>query len=175
MDIEDFVNRCPSCLSNRPSQTHETMHSHDVPNGPCEEIGVDLFEHNGKKCLTIVDYFSKYSHLIPVKNIDAVHTINHLKDIFSIEGVPSELMSDNGPPFKSSEFAAFAQTGNFTHVTCSPNYAKSNGQIGRMTQTPKQMFSKCATGKKDWKQALLHLRATTLSNNLTSLAEILHQ
>ena len=84
------------------------MHSHDVPHGPWEKIGVDFFDYNGQKYLTTADYFSKYPHLVPVKNTNAVHTINHPKDIFSIEGVPSELMSDNGPPFHSSEFTAFA-------------------------------------------------------------------
>ena len=43
-DIEDFVNRCPSCLIDRPSQTHKTMHSHDVPNEPQEKIGKDFFD-----------------------------------------------------------------------------------------------------------------------------------
>ena len=89
--------------------------------GPWEKIGVDFFDNNSQKYLATVDYFSKYPHLIPVMNTNAAHTINHLKDIFSIEGVPSELMSDNGPPFNSSEFAAFAQTWNLTHVTSSPN------------------------------------------------------
>ena len=49
-------------------------------------------------------------------NINAVHTISHLKDKFSIEGVSSELMSENEPPFNSNEFPASAQTWNFPHV-----------------------------------------------------------
>ena len=110
------------------------MHSHDVPDGQWEKIGVEFFDYNGQMYLITIDYFSKYSHLIPVKNTNAAHTINHLKDIFSIEGVASELMSDNGPPFNSSEFAVFAQTWNFTYVTSAPNYSQSNGQIERMIQ-----------------------------------------
>ena len=76
-DIEDF-DRCPLCLINRPSQAHETMHNHDVSDGPWKKIGVDFFDLNGQKYLVTLDYFSKYPHLIPVKNTYAVHTVNHL-------------------------------------------------------------------------------------------------
>lgn len=37
----------------------------------------------------------------------AKETIYALKDIFSIFGLPSELVSDNGPPFTSSVFITF--------------------------------------------------------------------
>ena len=151
------------------------MHSNDVPNGPWEKIDVDFFNHNGQKYLTTVDYLPKYPYLVPVKNTNAIYTINHLKDIFSIERVPSELMSDNRPPSNSSDFAAFDQMWNFTYVTSSPNYVQSNGQNERMIQTFKQMLSKCATGKQNLKQVLLQLRATPLSKNLSSPAEILQQ
>ena len=77
-------------------------------------------------------------------------------------------MSDNGPPFNSNEFAEFAQKWNFRHITSSPNYAQSNGQIECTIQTLKQMLSQCATVKQDWKQALLQLRATPTASNITS-------
>ena len=83
------------------------MNSHDIPDGPWEKIGRDLIDRNGHNYLATLDYFSKYPCLIQVMNTNGVHTINHLKNIFSIQGVSTELMSDNRPSFSSSEFAVF--------------------------------------------------------------------
>lgn len=38
-----------------------------------------------------------------------------------------EVCSDNGPPFSSKSFAAFARKYDFQHVTSSPGYPQSNG------------------------------------------------
>ena len=134
-NIDDFFSRCLSCLINRPSQTHETMNSSTIRDSPWEKIGIDLFDHDSQNYLATVDYFSKFPHFVPVTITNAVHTTYHLMDIFSIE-VPSELMSDNGPPFKSTEFADLLQPGT-AHVTSSPNYTQSNEQIMRTIQVPK--------------------------------------
>ena len=39
-------------------------------------------------------------------------------------------MSDNGHQFASSEFARFAETWEFEHVTSSPHHSQSNGKVG---------------------------------------------
>ena len=52
---------------------------------------------------------------------------------------------------------------------------KEVDKFERMIQTLKQMLSKCARGKQDWKQALLQFRGTPLSNSLPSHAKILCQ
>ena len=48
-------------------------------------------------------------------------TINKLKKIFSIEGSPEVLISNNAV-FNSAEFQKFSQEWNFEHITSSPNY-----------------------------------------------------
>ena len=59
-DIENKVKDCAICQQNATSQTKEAMHSHDVPRGPWIKLGADLFEHNKKQYLLVVDYFSKF-------------------------------------------------------------------------------------------------------------------
>ena len=142
-DIEDFINRCSSCLITQPNQPHNTMKPHELPDGPWQKMGVDFFKHNGQKYMAGIDYFSKFPYMCPVRNTNAQHTINHLNDILSIESAPAVLMSDNGPPFNSSEFVEFTQKWNFQYITI----PQSNGQIEHTIQTLQQMLSQCAIGK----------------------------
>ena len=59
-DIESKVKDCTICQENALSQTKEIMQPHEVPRGPWIKLGMDLFEHNKRQYLLIVDYFSKF-------------------------------------------------------------------------------------------------------------------
>ena len=82
-DIEDFMNRCSSCLLHCQNQVHKSMMGHRIPDGPWQKLGVDFFDHNGQNYMAVVDYFSKCPYLYEMKNTNAQHTTNHLKKIFS--------------------------------------------------------------------------------------------
>ena len=32
---------------------------------------------------------------------------DHLEELFSVEGIPNEIMNDNGPPFNGKEFSSY--------------------------------------------------------------------
>ncbi|MCG8623128.1 MAG: hypothetical protein MJE68_14180, partial [Proteobacteria bacterium] len=89
-------------------------------------------------------------------------------------GAPQTLITDNGPPFNSSEFKRFCQEWNLEHHTSSPNYPQSDGQAERMVQTVKQRMARCKQDGQDFKQALLQMRTTPISKDLPSPFEILH-
>ena len=88
---------------------------------------MDYFKFDGKKFLLLIDYFSKFMYVEEMRTSTANATINKLKKIFSIEGSPEVLISDNAV-FNSAEFQKFSQEWNFEHITSSPNYPQSNGQ-----------------------------------------------
>ena len=54
---------------------------------------------------------------------------DHLEELFSVEGIPDEIMSDNGPPFNGKEFSSYLTGLGIRHTTSSPNYPRSNGFI----------------------------------------------
>lgn len=62
--------------------------------------------------------------------------------IFARHGIPETVRSDNGSQYLSREFATFASSYGFSHVTSSPRYPQSNRQVERMVQTIKRMFKK---------------------------------
>ena len=93
-DIENKVKDCVICQQNSTSQTKEIMHPHDTPKGPWMKLGVDLFEHNKKQYLLVVDYFSKFPIIRKLHSLSTGSIINELKGIFSENGIPETLISD---------------------------------------------------------------------------------
>jgi hypothetical protein len=51
--------------------------------------------------------------------------------------------TDNGTNFKSDEFAEFAKSWEFKHVTSSPNHQQGNGKSEAAVKIAKNMMKKC--------------------------------
>ena len=88
------------------------------------------------------------------KTIGAL-VIGKPKGIFARHSIPSKIISENGPPFNSNEFANFGKQYGFKHVTSSPYYPVSNGEAEHAVQT-----AKCILTTPDTYLALLTDHAT---------------
>ena len=49
--------------------------------------------------LVVVDSFSKWIEVLPVKTASASITIEKLRTLFATHGIPETIVSDNGTPF----------------------------------------------------------------------------
>ena len=135
---------------------------------------MDHFYFNGKLYLLVCDYFSKFPFVFQTKSTSFATIKEHLQELFSIEGTPNEIMSDNGPPFSSKEFNSFLSGLGIRHTTSSPNYPQSNSFIERQIQTVKRLLKKANAMGRSFQEALTGLRATPLSDGVPSPTEILH-
>ena len=133
---------------------------------------MDYFAFDGSSYVLICDYFSKFPFLYRAKT-SFWSLRDRLIDLFSIEGYPDEIVSDNGPPFQSKEFAKFLSGLGIKHTTSSPGYPRSNGFIERHIQTVKTMLSK-SSNTRSFQEVLADLRTTLIGTGLPSPAEILH-
>ena len=133
---------------------------------------MDYFNFNGNTYVLICDYFSKFPFMFKVKT-SFWSLRDHLINLFSIEGYPDEIVSDNGPPFSSKEFAKFLFGLGIKHTTSSPGYPHSNGFIEHHIQTVKNMLSK-SSNTRSFQEVLADLRMTCIGMGLPSPAEILH-
>ena len=172
-DLLQTAQSCEVCQTFSRSQQRETLLPHEVPQGPWEKLGIDFFEFRSSTYLLIADYYSKFPVIRKVRSTDANATTD-LKQVFSEYGVPQTVMTDNGPPFSSKEFAAFANQYRFGHITSSPRYPQSNGFVERMVQTVKQSMRKCAAAGHDPNLAMLIYRAAPLTTSIPSPAELLN-
>ena len=170
-DIEDYTKRCQECIK-RSQVPKEPLQPHDIPEGPWRKLGIDYFAFDGSSYVLICDYFSKFPFLYRAKT-SFWSLRDCLIDLFSIEGYPDEIVSDNGPPFQSKEFAKFLSGLGIKHTTSSPGYPCSNGFIERHIQTVKNMLSK-SSNTRSFQEVLADLRTTRIRAGLPSPAEILH-
>ena len=138
-EVENMVLQCLTCAKDTKPAKQEMIAS-DLPEYPWQKIGTDLFQLKGKSYLVVVDYFSRYPEVRALNSTTSSSIIKVLKDIFSRFGIPEIVMSDNGPQYASCEFADFAKLYDFEHITSSPCYPQSNGQVERTVQTVKRLL-----------------------------------
>ena len=122
---------------------------------------MDHFYFNGKLFLLVCDYF-KFPFLFQTKSTSFANIKDHLQELFSIEGTPDEIMSDNGPPFSSKEFNSFLSGLGIRHTTSSPNYPQSNGFIERQVQTVKRLMEKASATGRSFQEALVTRKASSV-------------
>ena len=133
---------------------------------------MDYFNFDGNSYVLICDYFSKFPFLYRAKT-SFWSLRDHLIDLFSLEGYPDEIVSDNRPPFQSKEFAKFLSGLGIKHTTSSPGNPCSNGFIEQHIQMVKNMLSK-SPDTWSFQETLADLRTTRIGMRLPSPAEILH-
>ena len=137
------------------SQPRETLQQHEIPSQPCTKIGTDLFELQGKHYLLVADYYSRFPVIRRLSGLTTWSIIGQLKSIFSEHGIPMTVMSDNGPPFASTEFKEFSRQYRFSHITSPSCYVQANGFIEHMVQTVKMSMKKCLASGHDFNLAML--------------------
>ena len=165
VDLIEKIKNCPVCLENRPSQQSEPLRSHKIPPLPWAKVGTDILHKNSRNYLVTVDYYSKWPELTLLPSMTSTRVITALRSQFARYGVPSVVVSDNGPCYSSAEFKKFSEDWGFHHVTSSPGYPQSNGHSERTVQTVKSMLEKAD----DPYKALLSYRNTPLEDvNLSS-------
>ena len=136
--VEQVIKSCPECA--KASVPHvQPMIASPLPSHPWEKVASDLFQLNGKTYLLVADYFLWYMEVQTLATTTSASVIRALKAIFGRHGVPSVLVSDNGPQYNSIEMQAFAALYNFRHITSSPHYPQRNGLAERMVKTAKSL------------------------------------
>lgn len=172
-EIEQVVQRCGVCQRHRAAQPRQPLAPHAPPNQPWQVCAADLFEFKGNHYLLVVDYYSKFVEVAYLPNIQSMTVIKLFKNIFSRFGIPMKFVTDNGTQFSSAEFKKFSESWDFSHVTSSPLYPRSNGLAERNVQTIKKMLTKVSEDGTDWQLALLNFRNTPISGEPYSPAQLL--
>ena len=159
-EIENYISQCTVCMEYGRKQQKETLKSHAISSRPWQNIACDLMDLSGFAYLVTVDTYSDFIEVDRLSSKKAGDVIRQLKIQMARHGIPEELMTDNGPPFSSSEFAEFSRQYEFTHVTSSPRYPQSNGKAESAVKVLKNLMIKAQADGRDIYLALLDWRNT---------------
>ena len=97
--------------------------------------------------LVMVDARSKYPEVQKMSSTTTSATLNVLRDIFSRQGLPEMLVSDNGPQFCSQEFEDYCVKNGILHMTSAVHKPASNGQAERVVQILKSALKQASLTK----------------------------
>ncbi len=142
-DITSTVEQCETCQVNRPAPAKAPLHPWEWPSRPWSRIHVDhAGPFLGKLFLVVIDAYSKWMDVVVVNSTSSECTINKLRSIFTVHGLPEQVVSDNGSSFTSTEFKQFLQANGIRQVLVSPYHPSSNGLAERAVQTFKSAVKK---------------------------------
>ena len=158
-ELEELVKNCPECCKAQ-KQRAQPLTPSELPDLPWQKVATDLFEWKQRMYLIVVDYYSRYVEIACLNGVTAEQVIVHTKSIFARHGIPEVVISDNGPQYTSEAYAKFAKDYQFHHITSSPYFPQSNGEVERAVGTVKNLLKK----SDDPYLALLAYRATPLQN-----------
>ena len=153
--VEETIPACHPCQLVGPRAKPEPVRSTTLPEGPWQEISIDLLDvSNGEHLLVVVDYYSRWIEAILLKKTDAQHVIKSMEAIFRTHGLPETVRSDNGPPFASKEFEAFLEYLGIEHKKGVPYWPQSNGEMERSNETILKIVRIARLEGRDWRKAL---------------------
>ncbi|XP_062500546.1 uncharacterized protein K02A2.6-like [Corticium candelabrum] len=105
-------------------------------------------------------------------------TISALREIFAKNGLPEQIVFNNGPQFTASEFENFCKSNGIKHMKSPPYHPATNGQAERFVQTLK-MKMKSLKQEKEFKHklatVLLWYRSTPHATTGVSPSELFLQ
>ena len=150
-EIEELARGCSGCQRVQ----------HAPKSSPTSSVGVAIFPlatysryyydyagpFLGMMFLVVVDASSKWPEVITMHSTTASKTIEVLRAVFARNGLPEQLVSDNGQQFIAEEFQLFLKMNGVKHITSAPYHPATNGLAERFAQTMKQSLTSLTKGQ----------------------------
>ena len=172
-DIADTVAGCTLCQTHQASrpQLPNMPLAAELPQVPWHTLSADIFTLDSVNYLVIADYYSRYPIVERLSSPSSSQEVATLCGrAFSMFGVPTTLITDNGPHFIGRAFHDMTKRFCIHHRTSSPHHPQSHGFIERTIRTVKACLRKST---QETEMALLSLRVTPVDATTPSPAELL--
>jgi len=110
---------------------------------------ISKYNEGVKYLLVVIDVFSRYVYLHPLKTKNALTVTNAMQNILTeINPKPEIIMSDQGSEFISLSFGNLMKENNITHELRPVGDHKSLGVIDRFVRTLRELINKYLTSRK---------------------------
>lgn len=154
-DVQVYVNHCLTCQESKPSRLPPVPSSSFQVDSPGELFTIDLMGPYAKgsmqstHMLVLVDYFSRYVEMFPLRSTTASAVIEKLWQVFCRLGLPKYLLSDNGTQFTAKLYVDWCKKLGVRPFYISPYHPQAN-LTERYNGVIKSMIVSTISRCKDW-------------------------
>lgn len=142
-DVENYVANCTSCAKMQGTLTKHQSYLKLCPaTFPLQDVAMDLVgplpkTKDGKRyVLVITDRYTKLARAVAMSKTTAPHVSSTFLSHWVFPyGVPTSVLTDNGPQFIAEFFEFLCATIGVKRVAITAYHAQSNGQTERYNQT----------------------------------------
>ena len=147
-DITNYVKSCEQCQLRDIRRSTDSVPIEPLarPQYPFQVVNIDVISidpassKGHKYILVLVDYATRWIEAIPTKTLTAKESINALIKIFTEQGIPETICSDNGTNFAAALTNAFYEILGIKPRYSTPEHPASNGLVERANRTFKNML-----------------------------------
>ena len=129
-DIEDIYTNCKPCRSESIAKLQKTCEIRPLfldSLAPGQVIHLDYLEYDSKHIFILKDQYSSWSKYYITQDMSSQSAIRCLKDYFNVFGLPTKVVSDGGPSFRSGVFREFLESHHIIHHQTSSYRSSSAG------------------------------------------------
>lgn len=148
--VENYIMSCIPCILAGRKEGKQEGYLNPIPKEdlPLQTLHLDHigpFTETKKMynyILTIVDAFTKFTWLFPVKSTTAKETIMKMQIHQQTFGNPARIVTDRGTAFTANDFEEYCVNENIEHVKITTGVARANGQVERVHRVVKAVLAK---------------------------------
>ena len=155
--VEDTVKACIPYQASYPGlKTREPIVPTPLPSEPWSSLAVDFAGPfpSGDYLMIVIDEHSRFPEVEIISSTAASSVLNRLETIFSRQGMPQTVKTDNGPPFNGQDFANFAKEFGFHHRKISPLWPEANSATERFMASLNKIIGASTAANSNWKTEL---------------------
>ena len=164
-DVDEFCKSCDTCLRTKTvPRPRWPMQPLPVIPMPFYMIRVDIVgplkrtRQGNKYILVAIDYYTKFTEAMAMKDQEAEIVARALEEIFSRHGLPGVLLTDQGTNFQSNLVKSMCRMFNIDQRRTTAYHPQTNGLCERFNQTLKALLRARVNKDQDnWDEELPHV------------------
>ena len=155
--VEHEISNCIACQAITKQKPPAPLQPSTLPEKVWETVNIDYLGPfpNGKYVFALMDQRSKYPVAVITRNTSANNLIYIFDSVFAHFGFPENVISDNGPPFKSHAIHEYMKSKAINHRRITPLWPQANGEIERFMTSLSKIIQAAHIEGKDWEEEML--------------------
>lgn len=160
--IKKYISHCLVCIETKTHSGPKQGLLHPIAKNPIPFHTIHLdctgpFSSSSdgyKYILIVIDGFTKFCILKPLKTLNGAEMAGTLRDTISMFGTPTLVITDRGTNFNTNQIKSLFSEWQVNHHMIATGTPRSNGQVERYVLTIINMLSAECRNKSDWPSGL---------------------